>query len=301
MRDANGLFVMDLAAARTHVLDNDTLQYARLAWSDDGSGLAVLKGREVEKKRERDNLLIAFTRLRASLGDPVRAPVLLDPAAADLFPDSFVVSERRPLSWSEDGRRVFLGIKEQTEAPDTARRRATTDSVADVDVWRTQDERIQSLQMRRADADRGFTYLQAFDVSAAKFIPLADSTMRDIELSADGRWAVGRDARAYVSDYERDAADLYRVDTRTGERTLFLEEQLIGQYAPGLSPDGRRYLYWRDDTFHVHDLESGATRTLSGPASGSFADMEWDYTGTRPPYGASSVIVPPSAASNVGI
>jgi dipeptidyl aminopeptidase/acylaminoacyl peptidase len=285
MRDANGLFVMDLAGARTHVLDNDTLQYARLAWSDDGNGLAVLKGRGVENKRERGNVLIAFTRLRASLDDPAREPIVMDPDSIDLFPDSFVVSERRALSWSEDGRRVFLGIKEQAAAPDTARRRATTDSVADVDVWRTQDERIQSLQMRRADADRGFTYLQAFDVSAARFIPLSDSTMRDIELSADGRWAVGRDARAYISDYERAAADLYRVDTRTGDRTLFLEKQLIGQYAPGLSPDGRHYLYWRDEAYHVYDLDRGATGTLSGPDTGSFADMEWDYTGTRPPYG----------------
>jgi dipeptidyl aminopeptidase/acylaminoacyl peptidase len=285
MRDANGLFIMDLAGARTHVLDNDTLQYARIAWSDDGNGLAALKGREVEKKRERDNTLIAFSSLRTALGDPRRAPVVLDPDAVDAFPDGFVVSERRPLAWSEDGRRIFLGIIAQTEAPDTARRRATTDSVADVDVWRTQDERIQSVQMRRAEVDRTFTYLQAFDVAEARFIPLADSTMRDIELSVDGRWAVGRDARAYASDYERAAADLYRIDTRTGERTLFLENQLTGQYTPGLSPDGRTWLYWRDDRFHAHDLDRGVTRTLAGPDAGSFADMEWDYTGARPPYG----------------
>jgi len=283
-RSANGLYVLGMDDARTHVLDNDTLTYARLVWSDDGNGLAALKGREVEKKRERANVLLAFTALRASLDNAELAPATLDPATAARFPAGFVLSERASLSWSEDGRRVLLGIMPQTEAPDTARRPGT-DSVADVDVWRTQDERIQSVQMRRADADRNFTFTQAFDVAASRFIPLADSTMRSIELSPDGRWAVGRDERKYTSDHERTRADYYRVDATTGERTLLIEGQLTGAHAPGISPDGRHWLYWRDEEFHAHDLAAGTTKTLASIPGGSFTDMEWDYTGTHPPYG----------------
>ncbi len=283
-KNGNGLLVMNLTGARTTVLDNDTLTYARLAWSDDGEGLAVLKGKEVEKKRERENVLIAFTTLRASLGSAERAPARLDPASVETFPAGFVVSERATVSWSEDGRRVFFGIIPQTEAPDTARRRST-DSIPHVDIWRTQDERIQSLQMRRADVDRNFTFLQAFDVAARRFIPLADSTLRDIELSPDGRWAVGRDARAYVSDWERPRADYYRVNTTTGERAPIVTGQLTGAYTPGMSPGGRHYLLWRDSTFHAYDLDAGATKTLAGLPGGSFANLEWDYAGERPPYG----------------
>ena len=283
-RDANGLFVMEMDGARVNVLDNDSLQYDRLAWSDDGEGLAVLKGHDVEKKRERDNVLLAFTSLRAALDNPELSPATLDPSTAERFPKGFVVSERAPLSWSEDRRRVFLGTIPQTAAPDTVRRRST-DSIPDVDVWRTQDERIQSVQMRRAEADRNFTFLQAFDVVASRFIPLADSTMRDIELSADGRWAVGRDSRAYTSDYERPAADLYRVDTSTGERTLMVEAQLTGAHSPGLSPDGRHYLYWRDEAFHAYDLAAGTANSLATVPGGSFTNAEYDYPGTHPPYG----------------
>ena len=32
-------------------------------------------------------------------------------------------------------------------------------------------------------------------------------------MSQDGRWAVGRDTRGYISDYKRPAADIYRVNT----------------------------------------------------------------------------------------
>ena len=47
--------------------------------------------------------------------------------------------------------------------------------------------------------------------------------MRDIDIAVDGKWAVGRDTRGYVTDYKRPAADIYRVNTTTGERTLMMK------------------------------------------------------------------------------
>ena len=283
LRDGNGLFMIDLRSGRTHVLDNDTLQYNRLSWSDDGNRVAVLKGLAVDKMRERANVLIALSNLRSLLDDPEVSPARLDPTTAGGFPKGFVVSERAPLSWSEDGRRVFLGIIPQTSAPDTARRRST-DSIADVDIWRTDDERIQSQQMIQAEAERNFTFRQAFDVTDSRYITLTDSTMRAIEISLDGKWGVGRDARAYVSDYKRPAADFYRVNTATGERTLMMKGQLTGQFALGISPDGKNYLYWKDNRFQNYDLDAGAARTLGNGTNG-FINTEFDYPGPKPTYG----------------
>ena len=107
-------------------------------------------------------------------------------------------------------------------------RRRNTDEVADVDVWNTADERIQSQQMIRAEADRNFTFRQGFDVADGRFIKLADETMRDIDIALTGKWAVGRDTRGYISDYKRPAADIYRVNTTTGERTLIYKGLLTG-------------------------------------------------------------------------
>ncbi|HSA57781.1 MAG TPA: prolyl oligopeptidase family serine peptidase, partial [Gemmatimonadaceae bacterium] len=284
VRDGNGLFVMELASGRMHVLDNDERIYARLAWSDDGAGIAVLKGREVERKRERDNVLMVFTDLRAAIGDPENGPAVLDPSTAAGFPKDWVVSDRAPITWSEDGKRVFFGSKPQMAAPDTGRP-PSTDSIANVDVWRTQDERIQSVQMIRAEADRNFTFRQAFEVASGKYVALTDSTMRELEVSPDGRWGVGRDLRAYVSDYRRPAADLYRVNTTTGERTLMLKGQLVGPHVFGITPDGRNYLYWKDNRYQAYDLDAATTRTLGAGANGSFVNTEFDYPGPKPSYG----------------
>ncbi|HEV8496552.1 MAG TPA: prolyl oligopeptidase family serine peptidase [Gemmatimonadaceae bacterium] len=282
-RDGNGLFVLDLQSGRVVPIDNDAKVYNRLQWSDAGTGLAVLKGVDVEKMRERDNTLLVYANIRQMIGSAEAAPAKLD-KTANGFPKGFVISDRAPLDWSGDGKRVFFGIKEQVAAPDTARRKST-DEVADVDVWNTKDERLQSVQMTRADQDRNFTYRESFDVGPAKFVKLADSTMRDVAISQDGRWAVGQDARAYISDYKRPAADIYRVNTSTGERTLIAKGQLTGQHILGISPDGKEFVFWKDNKFQAYDLDANTTKPLGTASSVSFVDADYDHPGPKPSYG----------------
>jgi dipeptidyl aminopeptidase/acylaminoacyl peptidase len=284
VEDANGLFVFETRSGRTIALDNDAKQYNRLAWNDAADALAVVKGIDVEKKREKQNVLIAFTDVPSAMGldDIAPTPVVLDPEKIEGFPKGWVVSDRAPLEWSEDNRRVFFGIKEQADAPDTTRR--TTDERQDVDVWNTVDERIQSLQMIRAAADRTFTFRQAFDVTASRFIRLADETMRDIDVGPDGKWAVGRDTRGYLHDQKRPAADFYRVDTSTGERTLMLKGHLLGSGVFGISPHGTHFLFWKDDRLHAYDLNAGKGAPI-GSGAPAFTDAEYDRPGPRPSYG----------------
>ena len=280
VRDGNGLFVVHLKSNRTDVLDNDTLRYSRLTWNDRGTGIAILKGRDVEKMRERHNQLVVFPDVTAE----ERQVSALDPMVAAGFPKGFVLSDRASLAWSDDGRRVFVGIIPQSAVPDTSRRRSA-DSVADVDVWRTQDERIQSVQMVQADADRNRTFREGFDVAQSKYISLSDSTMRELELPVTGMWAVGRDPRPYISDYKRPAADFYRVNTMTGERTKMLTGQLTGAHVNGISPDGKTFLYWKDANWQAYDLAAATSRTIGATAGVSFVDMEEDHPGPRPSYG----------------
>jgi hypothetical protein len=273
---------VDLAPGAIHALDNEARTYARLAWNEAGTGVAVLKGKEVSQMRERDNVLLVVPGVRAALANAKRAPALLDTTAAG-FPDGWVISERSPLAWSEDGTRVFLGAMPQTPAKDTARVESS-DTTTDVDVWRTTDRYIQSLQMIQARRDRDFTYTQAFDVARGAYVALSDSTMRDLEISPDGRWAVGRDARAYISDWKPAAAALYRVNTATGERTLMLQGQLVQGARFGISPDGRTYVYWKDDAFHAYDLDRGTSVRL-GAGAPALVDTTYDHPGPRPPWG----------------
>ena len=286
VKDGNGLFVFDTRSGRTATLDNDSKQYNRLVWNDGGTALAAVKGSDVEKMREKDNVLIVFPDVPGAFddeGDEVVKPVILDPAKTDNFPKGWVVSDRGAVSWSEDNARVFFGIKEQSAAADTTRK--TTDEAPDVDVWNTVDERIQSAQMVRADQDRNFTFRQAFDVSAKRYITLSDATMRDLEIAPDGKWAIGRDTRGYIHDHKRPAADFYRVNTSTGERTLMFKGQLTSGHVFGMTPHGTHFLYWKDNRFQAYDLDAGTSKPLGNGNGLSFVDMEFDHPGPKPSYG----------------
>jgi dipeptidyl aminopeptidase/acylaminoacyl peptidase len=285
VKDGNGVFVFDVRTGRVTPLDNDAKNYNRLAWNDDGTALAVLKGTEVEKMRERDNLLIAFPDVPALLKDGARAPApaVLEPAKAAGFPKGWVACDRVGLSWSDDGKRVFFGTKEQVPVPDPTRK--STDEVANVDVWNVNDDRVQSLQMVQAEQDRNFTFRAAFDVAAGKFVRLADETMRELDIAEDGVWAVGLDRRAYLRDETvLPAGDYYRVNTSTGERTLIAKGQLVGRYAFGIHPRGTHFLYWKSGAIMAYDFAAGTARPL-GAGLVDFTDTEYDHPGAKPSYG----------------
>lgn len=285
VKDGNGLFVFDARNGRVTPLDNDAKNYNRLAWNDEGTALAVLKGAEVEKMRERDNVLIAFPDVPVLLkeGAPAPAPAILDPAKAAGFPKGWVACDRAGLAWSDDRKRVFFGIKEQAPTPDPNRK--STDEVANVDVWNVNDDRVQSLQMVQADQDRNFTFRAAFDVVAGKFVKLADETMRELDVAPDGVWAVGLDRRAYLRDETvLPAGDYYRVNTSTGERTLIAKGQLTGRHVFGIHPRGTHFLYWKDGTLIAYGFAAGTAKAL-GAGKIDFTDTEYDHPGAKPSYG----------------
>jgi dipeptidyl aminopeptidase/acylaminoacyl peptidase len=286
LKDGNGLYLMELATGRTTVLDNHARTYSRLAWNDSGTGVAVLKTLDVPRMRERDGVLLVVPDVRRALGmgGTTVASVTLDSTAAGLG-RGWLISDRAALTWSDDAQRVFFGMIRQSQLPDSTLRRRNTDSIADVDIWRTEDERVQSLQMIRAEADRNFTFRQALDVASGRMVKLADSTLRDVEVSPDGRWAIGRDTRGMVEDFGRAKADVYRVSTATGERTLVARQMMVGGFTYGFSSDSRHWLFWKDNRFHQYDLEAGTTAALGAAGAPSFVDLEFDHPGPRPSYG----------------
>ena len=270
----NGLYLVHLASNAIEILDNDELRYDELTWDESGTALATLKGAVPEGATERANALVAFRGL--GFGEAQR--FVLDPKESLGIPEGMVVSEKGALTWRDGGSTVFVGIREQgvaeEEDPDHPK--------PNVDVFHWKDDRIQSVQRNQAERDRRFTFRSAVILDSGHFVVLADSAMRTVTLSRDGGVGVGRNDRAYVSDWEEDRADYYRVDPGTGERTLILKEQ---KRTLGLSPDGRYFAYWKDGHVWVYDLERGVELNLTASAPVSFVNQEYDHPGTKPPYG----------------
>ena len=231
-KDGNGLYVIDLETGARRGLDNVRARYARLTWSEDGDALAVLHGEEPEDKRERTNSLVAFT------GFERDRPSRFDFAAdGEGLNEGWVLSERGSLVWNDDATVVFLATKPQEDELEDWPEDGLP--LADVNIWHWADDRIQAAQGSQAGRDRNRTYAAAVHLDDGRFVHLADDRMRTVDVTPNGRWAIGRDDRDYVSDWEPRLADYYRVDTRTGERVTVLEGHLR---TIGLSPDREHYL-----------------------------------------------------------
>ena len=82
---------------------------------------------------------------------------------------------------------VLFGIKEQREKPDER-----DGPQPDVDVWHWKDERVQSAQIVRANADRSFTYRSALMLQPTRFVRLADETMRTVAPTEDSLYTIDR-------------------------------------------------------------------------------------------------------------
>jgi len=294
-KKGNGLYLLEPASGLLTLLDSAEMDYSRVAWEREGTALAVLKGIKQKGLVEKENALVAFI----GLGKPAKAApagptrVEYNPSKDENFPKDMVLSEkgqaegRRPeasddagnpaLSWSDDLSRIFLGLKEQEKEPEESK-----EPVANVDVWHWKDERIQSEQMIRAERDRNSSYRSVFLIKEKKFLRLADEKMRTVSPSRNGRWGIGRDDTPYLSDVETLMADHYAVDTARAGRKPIVQ----GLRRPlGESPDGRHFLYMKDNQIWLYTLDTGKQMNISEKSGVIFADEEDDHPEEKPAYG----------------
>ncbi|MDA0312416.1 MAG: prolyl oligopeptidase family serine peptidase, partial [Gemmatimonadetes bacterium] len=199
---------------------------------------------------------------------------------ADGAPDGWVLSEKGSLVWNEDATLLFVATKAQDDELEDWPEEDLP--LADVNIWHWQDDRIQAQQQQSASRDRNRTFVAAANLATRRIVLLADEEMPQVEVTRDGRWGIGANDRAYVSDWKPDFTDYYRIDTHTGERILFLEAQLN---TLGLSPDSQHFLYWKDGHVWDYGIVRNEHHNLTASAPVDFTDQEFDRFGERPPYG----------------
>jgi dipeptidyl aminopeptidase/acylaminoacyl peptidase len=278
-RDGNGLYLVSIGGWQRRMLDNARADYSRLTWDDSGSAIAALRGMDRRGFTEKENTLLAF----AGLDGPEPTAFVLGRQQLAGLPDSMVISEKGPLSWSPDHSKVFVGLKEQEARPPVRRdSTAVVEPIGNVDVWHWKDPYIQPVQMVRAQQDRNRTFTASVLLAQKKVVPLADARMDRVQLTKDGNWGVGQDDKDYVDDWKPQLTDIYRVSTMTGERTPVLKGQ---ERTLGLSPDGKYFLYWKGGHVWSYDVAANKHVNITKSAPVSFVNVDEDHVGEKPAYG----------------
>jgi dipeptidyl aminopeptidase/acylaminoacyl peptidase len=295
----NGVQVRDLRSDVVRVLDSEKALYRRLAWSDSGLALAVLRGRPDSAAADTSFVVLGYT----GFGTSSVKPVVYTPTDTGGFPSGLRVTADRAPRWSADRSMLYFGIAARRTAPEsktprpdvkpaagipgamqaTARGNPDDDELSSLVIWHGKEPRLQSQQQVEESRDKTFTFLAGYRIGDRAFVRLGTDETRDVTLAPNERWAIGVDTRSYERAGNIDGLrfrDLYAIDARTGERKLAVKKTSFRDF---VSPDGSRLLYFEDGQYHVYDMAAGTSRVITANAPISFVDTEDDHNMDRPP------------------
>jgi dipeptidyl aminopeptidase/acylaminoacyl peptidase len=299
----NGVQLRDMVRGTVTVLDSGEAVYEQLTWTQKGDGLAVLKGTDDRRLRDRLHAVIGFTGFAA--GAPQKT--VYDPATDQSFPQGMTISASRAPAWTEDLQALTFGIHTpraresgatgrdaETEPQEGEERRQETTSAnddpnaderVDLVLWHWRDSRLQSQQEVQESRDRSFSYLAAYRLDTKQFIRLADDDVRTVTVAPKDRWAIGMDDREYELMGNLDGRrfqDVYVIDMKNGQRRLASKRV---RWFSGPSPDGSMFLMYEDGHYFAHPMDGGQPRNITLGVATSFVDTEDDHNVVKPPTG----------------
>jgi dipeptidyl aminopeptidase/acylaminoacyl peptidase len=299
----NGVQLRDMETGIVRVLESDEAAYRSLNWTEEGDGLAVLKGVDDEDYEEPLYSVVGFK----DFGGRGPTKIVYNPHEDPSFPEGMTISPSRTPEWTEPLDAILFGIHEvelkeaaeeegeegagageaEGEEEERPERRGAVEEdeeeMPELVIWHWKDSRLQSMQEVQEGRDKEFSYLSLYRVPEGRFIRLADDDVRLATASAKGRWAIGYDD----DDYElmgnldgRRYRDVYAIDMRTGERRVALEGS---RWNFGLSPDGGHLLYYQDGHYHSYEMATGRHYNISQNVPTSFINTEDDHNVVDPP------------------
>lgn len=286
----NGIEIRDMASGMVMPLDNEKATYKGLSWTENGDGLATMRG--VEDKAWEDKLytVVAFKKTQ---GAPVQK-LVFDPSKDSSFPKGMSVSPNRNAMWMADLSEMTFGIHElrpkkkaadaKSDDADAKAKPSDDPDYPDMVIWHYKDSRMQPMQQVQENADKNFSFLCAYRPADQKFFRLADDDVRVVNLTPESKYAYGTDIRNYELESHLSGQgfeDLYAIDLKTGARKLALKKS---RYVMQASPDGSHILYYNDGAYFTYEASTGQTYEISKQIPAIFWDQEDDHNVVKPPH-----------------
>lgn len=285
----NGLFTVSLRAEGapvTSVQAGAGRIYGGLSWNHRTQLLACLVS-DTDEDFSPDTSRILIWNGRREKNEAIIAE---EPAA-----ENWVVYHRNRLQWSDDGQRLFFGLKPRSEIIETDK--ADDDSTAvdpcdvthilekrGVDVWHWNDDFINPQQKKMWPRERHRTYTAVWHRKGGRTVQLADTHLPNVTVPRNSRTALGTSNIPYrkLTTWYGGLADVYTVDLRSGRKTLVVKQLEQGAR---LSPGGAYVVYYRDKNWYAFDVKERTTRNLTGDLDVPFYDEDHDYPSPVPGYG----------------
>jgi hypothetical protein len=196
-KTGNGVQLYDPATGVLRVLDSSPSIYSGLLWRKDSADLAAFRAKADDKKDGPEQAVLAWTDL--GKGERLRT---YDPATDQAFPAGMRTVSTRRLSWSDDGRMLFLGIAKWDDKTEPAGRGgrgtgAAADAPSTVEVWHAKDVIVMPKQKIDAPSDRRRSLLAAWHLESGTLVPLGK------DLANEQVTPIRKTAFGYVAEWSK--------------------------------------------------------------------------------------------------
>ncbi len=301
----DGIYTVDLAQEslpQSPIIQQEDGIFPSLTWTKKGSRLAFLASAETDKDKKDGYFSLWYW--DGQTGEKNCA------AAADSVPQGWMIPEKNQISWSDNGKRLFFGLKPEEihQATKNAEEKEKEEKKKDVDlfdtdeilnkkevdVWHWNDPFIKTHEKNLWPKVKDQTYLSVYHVGYGRFVQLADQDMPRVDLVDDSDFALGYSDVPYrkeVTWYGRleDVCLVNLVDGTRQKVASRLEDR------SSLSPNGRYVLYYEDKNWYEFDGKTGDVKNLTEKMDVPFFDEDHDYPSKVPSYGTAGWLEDSSA------
>jgi len=184
-----GVYIFDAAKQNAKPIFRSKGKYYSLTWDEQGNQLSFVSDLDTTKARLRKPNLHFW----ASGSDS--ANVVMD-ASHTLLGDTWLVSEHFKQQFSEDGSKLYFGLKTYPILPDTS---LLKEEIVNVEVWHYEDPLLHTQQKINKKEDEKKAYASVYHIKQQKFLALASSEMPEVLMSpsADHSFGVGLHSESY--------------------------------------------------------------------------------------------------------
>ena len=168
-KTGNGVQLFDPTSGNLRVLDSAPSAYSGLSWRKDADDLVVLRSKTDPAREGAGQDVLAWTGIGAGEG---RALAFIATADKGVETGRRIQGARAP-SWSDDGRRVFVGVSEWPEKAPEKAKAGEADDAASVDVWHWKDTVVVPRQKSLLSASRQQSVGAVWHLADGRLVVLA--------------------------------------------------------------------------------------------------------------------------------